>query len=120
MFGRRAVHTLPIPPFKKKISIWLPEASGLLNHNHNHNKSENGNENETQGRGSTDSAGSWIYISDDMPGEEWIGRDAGQARCRRSEQGGVEWWRGCIFLPASIVWERLVLGRWGVVFVVEG
>ena len=61
--------------------------------------------------------GEWVYISE-APNDEWISREGNEQRCRVNEWGVREWWRGVVFLPAKVRIERL-LGRWGVVFVVE-
>jgi hypothetical protein len=62
-------------------------------------------------------SGDWVYVRE-HPGDEWIGRDAGEARCRTSRGGVREWWRGRILLPSQIRFERL-MGRWAEVLVVE-
>ncbi len=61
--------------------------------------------------------GEWVYISE-APNDEWISREGDAQRCRVNELGVREWWRGVVFFPAKVRIERL-LGRWGVVFVVE-
>jgi hypothetical protein len=122
----KAVHCIPVPRFSKRVEVWLPEAVEYGCDYDDKNGDENGG---GEGDGWRDRQGGeererererekdWVYISE-APHDEWISREGDGQRCRVNEWGVREWWRGVVFLPARVRIERLV-GRWGVVFVVE-
>ncbi|PMD61116.1 uncharacterized protein K444DRAFT_662290 [Hyaloscypha bicolor E] len=101
----KSVYPILVPKFSKKVDIWLPAELEDLR--------------DAGGDGGRESmeSGDWVYVHG-HPGDEWIGRDAGEARCRTSQGGIREWWRGRILLPSQIRFERL-MGRWAEVLVVE-
>ena len=103
----KRVYPILVPKFSKKVDIWLPAELG------DEDLRDAGGDG---GRVSMES-GDWVYVRE-HPGDEWIGRDAGEARCRTSQGGVREWWRGRILLPSQIRFERL-MGRWAEVLVVE-
>jgi hypothetical protein len=111
----KAVYCIPIPRFGKKVEVWLPET---VDYDYDNSDGERvvrdkvGDREESRGE-----CGEWVYISE-APNDEWISREGNEQRCRVNEWGVREWWRGVLFLPAKVRIERL-LGRWGVVFVVE-
>jgi hypothetical protein len=119
----KAVYCIPIPRFCKKVEVWLPES---VDYDYDCDGGEKlvgeivgernlmGERDRERDRGDCDE---WIYISE-APNDEWISREGNEQRCRVNEWGVREWWRGVVFLPAKVRIERL-LGRWGVVFVVE-
>jgi hypothetical protein len=101
----KSVYPILVPKFSKKVDIWLPAELEDLR--------------DAGGDGGRESmeSGDWVYVRE-HPGDEWIGRDAGEARCRTSQGGIREWWRGRILLPSQIRFERL-MRRWAEVLVVE-
>jgi len=117
----KAVFCIPIPRFGKKVEVWLPES---VDYDYDCCDGERVGEIVGESFGEGDKGerdrgeyGEWVYISE-APNDEWISREGNEQRCRVNEWGVREWWRGVVFLPAKVRIERL-LGRWGVVFVVE-